>query len=120
MGIAEALAAAGAAVAVVGRTESKLGSVVAEIEGGGGRAAAVEWGPEGIRAYVIVPHVTSPSMEAELNDPRRRAASLGSIPLGRFGMPEDIGKVAAFLAGPSAAFMTGQLILVDGGMAYHR
>jgi len=84
------------------------------------RAAAVEWGRDGIRANVIVPHVTSPSMEAALEDPARRARSLKSIPLGRFGQPRDIGRVAAFLAGPDAAFVTGQVILVDGGMKYMR
>jgi meso-butanediol dehydrogenase/(S,S)-butanediol dehydrogenase/diacetyl reductase len=84
------------------------------------RAAAVEWGGDGIRANVIVPHVTSPSMEAALADPARRARSLKSIPIGRFGQPADIGRVAAFLAGPDAAFVTGQTLLVDGGMKYHR
>jgi NAD(P)-dependent dehydrogenase (short-subunit alcohol dehydrogenase family) len=84
------------------------------------RAAAVEWGRDGIRANLIVPHVTSPSMEAALADPARRARSLASIPIGRFGQPADIGRVAAFLAGPDAAFVTGQTILVDGGMKYHR
>ena len=84
------------------------------------RAAAVEWGRDGIRANVIVPHVTSPSMEDALADPDRRARSLRSIPLGRFGLPEDIGRVAAFLAGPGAAFVTGQVLVVDGGMKYHR
>jgi NAD(P)-dependent dehydrogenase (short-subunit alcohol dehydrogenase family) len=84
------------------------------------RAAAVEWGRDGIRANVIVPHVTSPSMEAALADPARRARSLANIPIGRFGEPADIGRVAAFLAGPDAAFVTGQTLLVDGGMKYHR
>lgn len=84
------------------------------------RAAAVEWGRNGIRANLLVPHVTSPSMEAALTDPARRARSLASIPIGRFGQPADIGRVAAFLAGPDAAFVTGQTLLVDGGMKYHR
>ena len=59
-------------------------------------------------------------MEAALTDPKRRARSLASIPIGRFGEPADIGRVAAFLAGPDAAFVTGQTLLVDGGMKYHR
>jgi NAD(P)-dependent dehydrogenase (short-subunit alcohol dehydrogenase family) len=84
------------------------------------RAAAVEWGPDGIRAHLIVPHAVSPAMEADLADPARRAATLASIPLGRFGRPDDIGRAAVFLAGPAAAFMTGQVLLVDGGMSYHR
>jgi meso-butanediol dehydrogenase / (S,S)-butanediol dehydrogenase / diacetyl reductase len=84
------------------------------------RAAAVEWGRDGIRANVIVPHVISPSMEEALADPARRARSLSSIPLGRFGLPEDIGRVAVFLAGPAASFVTGQVVVVDGGMKYQR
>jgi NAD(P)-dependent dehydrogenase (short-subunit alcohol dehydrogenase family) len=84
------------------------------------RAAAVEWGRDGIRANVLVPHVTSPTMEAALADPERRARSLARIPLGRFGEPDDIGRAAAFLAGPDARFVTGQVLNVDGGMLYHR
>jgi meso-butanediol dehydrogenase / (S,S)-butanediol dehydrogenase / diacetyl reductase len=84
------------------------------------RAAAVEWGPDGIRAHLLVPHALTPAMETDLADPERRAASLTRIPLGRFGTPEEIGRVAVFLAGPSAAYMTGQVLLVDGGMSYHR
>jgi NAD(P)-dependent dehydrogenase (short-subunit alcohol dehydrogenase family) len=84
------------------------------------RAAAVEWGRDGIRVNMIVPHVTSPSMEEALSDPARRARSLASIPLGRFGLPEDIGRVAAFLAGAGASFVTGQVVVVDGGMKYQR
>jgi NAD(P)-dependent dehydrogenase (short-subunit alcohol dehydrogenase family) len=84
------------------------------------RAAAVEWGRDGIRANVLVPHVTSPTMEAALADPERRARSLVRIPLGRFGTPDDIGRAAAFLAGPDARFVTGQVLNVDGGMLYHR
>ena len=59
-------------------------------------------------------------MEAALADPARRERSLKSIPIGRFGQPADIGRVAAFLVGPDAAFVTGQTLLVDGGMKYHR
>jgi NAD(P)-dependent dehydrogenase (short-subunit alcohol dehydrogenase family) len=84
------------------------------------RAAAVEWGRDGIRANLLVPHVTSPSMQAALVDPERRARSLARIPLGRFGQPVDIGRAVAFLAGPDARFVTGQVLNVDGGMLYHR
>jgi NAD(P)-dependent dehydrogenase (short-subunit alcohol dehydrogenase family) len=84
------------------------------------RAAAVEWGRDGIRVNLLVPHVTSPSMEAALADPERRARSLGRIPLGHFGQPHDIGRAVAFLAGPDARFVTGQVLNVDGGMLYNR
>jgi NAD(P)-dependent dehydrogenase (short-subunit alcohol dehydrogenase family) len=45
---------------------------------------------------------------------------LTRIPAGRLGQPEDIGAAAVFLAGPGARFLTGQVLMVDGGMQYHR
>ena len=45
---------------------------------------------------------------------------LTRIPVGRLGTPEDIGAAAVFLAGPGATFLTGQVLMVDGGMQYHR
>jgi NAD(P)-dependent dehydrogenase (short-subunit alcohol dehydrogenase family) len=45
---------------------------------------------------------------------------LTRIPAGRLGQPEDIGAAAVFLAGPGATFLTGQVLMVDGGMQYHR
>jgi NAD(P)-dependent dehydrogenase (short-subunit alcohol dehydrogenase family) len=82
------------------------------------RAAAVEWGKDGIRVHVIVPHVVSPSMEATFQG--RYDDLLTRIPVGRLGRPEDIGAAAVFLAGPGATFLTGQTLMVDGGMQYHR
>jgi len=84
------------------------------------RAAAVEWGPDGIRCHVIVPHVVSPSMEEDLGRQGRMESIVGKIPVGRLGQPADVGGVAVFLAGPSATFLTGQTLMVDGGMIYHR
>jgi NAD(P)-dependent dehydrogenase (short-subunit alcohol dehydrogenase family) len=83
------------------------------------RTAAVEWGPDGIRANVIVPFITSPSMEAAI-PPERRERSLRMIPVGRIGTRHDVGRVALFLAGPDASYVSGQMMLVDGGMKYHR
>src|SRR5262249_42676428 len=68
------------------------------------RAAAVEWGKDGIRVHVIVPHVVSPSMEATFQG--RYDDLLTRIPVGRLGRPEDIGAAAVFLAGPGATFLT--------------
>jgi NAD(P)-dependent dehydrogenase (short-subunit alcohol dehydrogenase family) len=82
------------------------------------RAAAVEWGRDGIRAHVIVPHVVSPSMEATFQGSYDDL--LARIPVGRLGRPEDIGAAAVFLAGPGATYLTGQVLMVDGGMQYHR
>jgi len=79
------------------------------------RAAAHEWGPDGIRAHLIVPLTISPAFEADMSDPDRRAAVLATIPLGRFSQPEDVGRIVAFLAGPEAVFITGQTLIIDGG-----
>jgi 3-oxoacyl-[acyl-carrier protein] reductase len=45
-----------------------------------------------------------------------RESLLGSIPLGRLGSPEDVARVVGFLAGEGGAYITGQVIHVDGGM----
>ena len=45
-----------------------------------------------------------------------KAALLGSIPLGRMGQPEDVARAVAFLCSDDAAYITGQVLSVDGGM----
>lgn len=45
-----------------------------------------------------------------------RQSAFSSIPLGRYGKPEEYGKLAAFLLAPSNTYITGQTVLVDGGM----
>jgi NAD(P)-dependent dehydrogenase (short-subunit alcohol dehydrogenase family) len=57
-------------------------------------------------------------MEASLQG--RYDEVLTRIPVGRLGQPEDIGAAAVFLAGPGATYLTGQVLMVDGGMQYHR
>jgi 3-oxoacyl-[acyl-carrier protein] reductase len=46
----------------------------------------------------------------------RRAKQLAAIPLGRFGRPEEVARVACFLASDAASYITGQTICVDGGL----
>jgi NAD(P)-dependent dehydrogenase (short-subunit alcohol dehydrogenase family) len=82
--------------------------------------AATEWGPDGIRVNAISPSARTPALDewAKAN-PEEYEARCAQIPLGRFGDPEaDIGAVAVFLAGPSASYITGQTIVVDGGAYY--
>lgn len=80
------------------------------------RNLAVEWGPKNIRVNAIAPGVVNTDFARELvNDPVRRAQMESRTPLRRFGEPEDIAGIVHFLASPASAYMTGQLIVADGG-----
>jgi NAD(P)-dependent dehydrogenase (short-subunit alcohol dehydrogenase family) len=48
--------------------------------------------------------------------PEQLAAALAAVPLGRLGTGEDVARVVSFLASPAAAYITGQTVVVDGGM----
>jgi NAD(P)-dependent dehydrogenase (short-subunit alcohol dehydrogenase family) len=86
------------------------------------RVAANEWGPEGIRVNVICPFANSPGMVAWSKiDPKGYEATLRQIPLRRVGdCEEDIGRAAVFLASDDSAYVTGQTLMVDGGMGVFR
>jgi NAD(P)-dependent dehydrogenase (short-subunit alcohol dehydrogenase family) len=86
------------------------------------RAAAVEWGADGIRTMLIMPAAESPQLRAfEARDPARFQTMLGRIPLGRFGDAEaDIGRTIAWLVSEHAQFMTGCTFMLDGGQMYLR
>ncbi|KUM37415.1 SDR family NAD(P)-dependent oxidoreductase [Arthrobacter sp. EPSL27] len=81
---------------------------------------ATELGCRGIRILAIAPSVTLTNGLSQLLGASKDASELVSgitakMPLGRVGVPDDIARVAAFLASDAAAFMTGQTIVVDGG-----
>lgn len=79
------------------------------------KSVARELAPRGIRANVVAPGFIETSMTADL-DPESREFLLARIPLGHLGQPEDVAPVIRFLAGPGARYITGQVIVVDGGM----
>lgn len=83
------------------------------------RSAACEWGPDGIRTNVILPHAKSPALAAWAEHrPEEAAAFVKSIPLGRIGeCEEDIGEFAAMLCCPESRYINGQTIAADGGQA---
>lgn len=83
-----------------------------------GRVAASELGEHQIRVNVVAPGETdTPMTRAALADPGELAEISRRTPLGRVGTPADIGSAVALLLDPGAAWITGQLISVDGGIS---
>jgi gluconate 5-dehydrogenase len=80
------------------------------------RTCAVEWAPHGIRVNAIGPGYTrTPMTEPALGDPESLAAALAKTPLGRVAEPEDLVGAAVFLASDASAYVTGHVLMVDGG-----
>jgi NAD(P)-dependent dehydrogenase (short-subunit alcohol dehydrogenase family) len=86
------------------------------------RTLAVEWAPDGIRVNAVAPgHVLTPMVERALADGSLPEADVAGwrrrIPLGnRLADPAEIADVVAFLAGPEARYVTGQVLVADGGL----
>jgi NAD(P)-dependent dehydrogenase (short-subunit alcohol dehydrogenase family) len=81
------------------------------------KSLAVEWGPKGVRANCIAPGLIRTNFSRALweNPGLLRRVEEGT-PLRRIGEPEDVGGVAVFLASRAAAYITGQTLVVDGGI----
>jgi dehydrogenase/reductase SDR family protein 4 len=81
------------------------------------RNLAAEWGPKNVRVNAIAPGLVKTDFARALwEDDKRRAERLEATPLRRLGEPRDIGGIAVFLASDAAAFITGQVIVADGGV----
>jgi NAD(P)-dependent dehydrogenase (short-subunit alcohol dehydrogenase family) len=81
------------------------------------RSLAVEWGPKNVRVNCIAPGLVKTDFARALwENPNNLEQRMSTTPLRRIGEPHDIGGVAAFLASPAAAFITGQVIVADGGV----
>ncbi|WP_432561773.1 SDR family NAD(P)-dependent oxidoreductase [Kineococcus sp. SYSU DK003] len=99
-----------------GRDFTAYSSTKAGIHGLG-RTVAATYAEHGIRVNTVVPGYTeTPLVTAISGDERSRAAIVGRTPLGRAGTPADVVGIMTYLASDEAAFATGALFRVDGGM----
>lgn len=83
------------------------------------RMLAIEWAEHGITVNAVAPgrlDTASPSRQGSGSDPAYMAAMLKRIPLRRLATADEVAGAVAFLAGPAAASITGQTIVVDGGL----
>ena len=79
------------------------------------KSLAKELGSRGIRVNAIAPGYIATALTDALPEPARDAI-LGQTPLGRLGEPEDVARAVRFLVSDAAAFVTGDVLAVDGGL----
>ena len=79
------------------------------------KALAKEVSPYGVRVNAVAPGLIKTDITEQMNE-KHKEEILKTVPLGRMGTPEDVANCVKFLLSPAAAYMTGQILTVDGGL----
>jgi 3-oxoacyl-[acyl-carrier protein] reductase len=80
------------------------------------KALAKKWGHSGVRVNTVAPGMVPTKMTANQSGPEQEAQFSKMNPIQRFGKPQDIAGCVLFFASPLAAYVTGQQLIVDGGL----
>jgi NAD(P)-dependent dehydrogenase (short-subunit alcohol dehydrogenase family) len=82
------------------------------------KSLAIEWAGNGVRVNALCPGWTATDLNRNLwSDPQATATTLAGVPMQRWGKPEEMAAPAVFLASDAASYMTGQVLVVDGGQS---
>lgn len=81
------------------------------------RSLAMEWGPVGVRVNALCPGWTATELNRKLwENPKTSAAMMAAVPMGRWAQPAEMVGAAIFLGSDAASYITGQTLVVDGGL----
>jgi NAD(P)-dependent dehydrogenase (short-subunit alcohol dehydrogenase family) len=78
------------------------------------KSLAAEWAPHGVRVNALAPGYVKTEM-APVDDPRFKPLWVDDPPMGRYALPEEMGPSVVYLASDASSFMTGSVLVVDGG-----
>jgi NAD(P)-dependent dehydrogenase (short-subunit alcohol dehydrogenase family) len=78
------------------------------------RSLAAEWAPYGVRVNALAPGYIKTAM-ASVDDPQFRRHWIEDAPMQRYGTPEELGPAMVFLASDASSFVTGSVLIADGG-----
>ncbi|WP_425065924.1 SDR family NAD(P)-dependent oxidoreductase [Reyranella sp.] len=83
------------------------------------KAAAVEWGPHGVRVLCLAPGRSLTRMTVQTTQEGKSGdRGLARVPLGRWGTADEVAKMALFLASDAASYVTGETLIADGGYVH--